>query len=484
MRILMLDLDTLRPDHLGCYGYLRNTSPNIDIVADDGICFTNYYCSDAPCLPSRTALMSGRFGIHTGVVNHGGEAADMRLLGSKRGFKDFIAKECLPAVLQEAGLRTVSISGFAEHHANWTFYAGFSEIYNTKRLGLDSYKVYPIVEDWLNRNAEDDNWFLHVNFWDAHTPYRTPEDFGNPFENEPIEDFFNEEFLEKTKNAVGPHSAKDLNMYDDKEFSFLPRAIGSFQDMKGLKKFIDGYDCGIRFMDEYIGKIINILKDKGIYEETAIIITADHGENFGELDIFGEHATADYATCHLPFILKWPGGRKGVKEPSMRYHLDLLPTFAELLDMPESPRWDGESYKDCIFQENIPGRNEIILSQCSHTCQRAVLFDNYLYIRTYHDGYHLFPKEMLFDLKNDIKEQKNIAKEHLEICKEATYRYLKWHDDMMMSMDYVIDPLWTVMKEGGPFHCRGELSKYIDRLEKTGRKEGANELRKRHPKDL
>ena len=56
MRILYLDLDSMRPDHLGCYGYARNTSPNIDAIAATGVRFTDCYCSDAPCLPSRTAL--------------------------------------------------------------------------------------------------------------------------------------------------------------------------------------------------------------------------------------------------------------------------------------------------------------------------------------------------------------------------------------------------------------------------------------------
>ena len=79
MRILYLDLDTLRPDHLGCYGYHRATSPNIDRVAAQGVRFEQYYCSDAPCLPSRAAIMTGQFGFHNGVVGHGGTAADLRL---------------------------------------------------------------------------------------------------------------------------------------------------------------------------------------------------------------------------------------------------------------------------------------------------------------------------------------------------------------------------------------------------------------------
>ena len=86
MRILYLDLDTLRPDHLGCYGYLRNTSPNIDRIASEGVRFENYYTADAPCLPSRSALFNGRFGIHTGIVGHGGTAADLRLEGRDRSF--------------------------------------------------------------------------------------------------------------------------------------------------------------------------------------------------------------------------------------------------------------------------------------------------------------------------------------------------------------------------------------------------------------
>ncbi len=117
MRIIYLDIDTLRADHLGCYGYGRNTSPNIDRIAAEGVRFDNYYCSDAPCLPSRTALMTGRFGIHTGVVGHGGTAADPRIEGKTRGFRDKLGKDSLPAFLRSVGFKTISISPFAERHS-------------------------------------------------------------------------------------------------------------------------------------------------------------------------------------------------------------------------------------------------------------------------------------------------------------------------------------------------------------------------------
>ena len=83
MRILYLDLDALNPTHLGCYGYRRNTSPTIDKIAAEGIRFNQVYTTDAPCLPSRTAFYSGQFGIHSGVVGHGGTAAERRNNGAK-----------------------------------------------------------------------------------------------------------------------------------------------------------------------------------------------------------------------------------------------------------------------------------------------------------------------------------------------------------------------------------------------------------------
>lgn len=119
MRVLFLDLDTLRPDHLGCYGYARQTSPHIDRIAAEGVRFDQYYCSDAPCLPSRAALMTGRFGLHNGAVGHGGTAADLKLVGAARGFRDLCAAANLPMIFRRQGMKTATISPFAERHGAW-----------------------------------------------------------------------------------------------------------------------------------------------------------------------------------------------------------------------------------------------------------------------------------------------------------------------------------------------------------------------------
>lgn len=487
MRILFLDLDTLRPDHLGCYGYHRNTSPNIDSIAKQGVIFTNYYCSDAPCLPSRAALFTGRFGIHTGVVGHGGTAADMRIEGSPRGFKDRLSREALTFTLRNAGLKTVTVSPFGERHGAYWFYAGFNEMYNTGKSGLESAEdITPTVLEWIKSNAYKDNWFLHVNYWDPHTPYRAPLDFGNPFENDPLPKWLTEETLAKHREMVGPHAAREINMYDNRVDPKYPRHLGEIKDMRDLKKFIDGYDCGIRYMDEHIGRILNALDEQGVLNDLAIIISADHAENMGELGLYGEHATADHITCRIPMIIRWPGGKSGLVDKSLHYNLDLAPTLADLLGRPKAPAWDGQSYAPTILEGKDCGREYLVLSQCAHTCQRSVRFGDWIYIRTYHDFYHLWPDEMLFNIKEDPHEQNNVAAQHPDICKQAAHYLQEWHAQMMKTMPYGYDtdPLWTVMKEGGPFHARGHLKAYCEYLEKTGRGWAIPELKRRHPREF
>ena len=485
MRILMLDLDTLRADHLGCYGYGRSTSPNIDRLAKEGLLFENYYCSDAPCLPSRAALMTGKFGIHTGIVGHGGTAADMRIEGASRGFASRLNDESLPGFLRSAGFNTITISPFAERHSAWWFYAGFSEMHNTGLGGMESAEhITPTVLRWIERNAGEDNWFLHVNYWDPHTPYRVPAEFGNPFADDPLPAWLTKEALASHREMVGPHNAREVTMWDAQIDPRYPRYPGEIKDMADLRQMIDGYDCGIRYMDDHIGQVLAALEGQGVLDDLAIIVTADHAENMGELGIYGEHATADHATCRIPMVVRWPGGQVGGVDRGLHYNLDLAPTLAELLGRDPIESWDGQSYAPALLRGEDCGRDHLVLSQCAHVCQRSVRLGPWLYARTYHDGFRLFPDEMLFDVVDDPHEQSDLAEQQPEVCRDAVGRLNAWHDAMMKSMRAEGDPLWTVMRERGPYHVRGMLREYCKRLEATGRGEAAAELRRRHPEEL
>ena len=488
MRILYLDLDTLRADHLGCYGYERNTSPNIDRIAVEGLRFNQYYASDSPCLPSRTALMTGMFGFRSGVVGHGGTAADLRLEGPERGFRSRLNTSSLPGVLRAAGLHTCFIGGFAERHSTWSFYAGFSEIHDTCKGGMESAEeVTPKVLDWIERNAEQDNWYLHVNYWDPHTPYRVPADFGNPFEADPIPDWITPEILEEHRSRPGPHSAREINMYHNAEDPRYPRHPGEIKNMADLRKLFDGYDTGIRYMDTHIGELFAALDAKDVLENLAIIISSDHGENLGELGIYAEHGTADSLTARIPMIIRWPGGPQGKVADELHYNLDLLPTLAEFFHQPRAPHWDGQSFAGLLRgTPGATGREYLVISQNAHICQRSVRWKSWLYLRTYHDGYRLFPKEMLYNVENDPYLQIDVASEKPEIILETRARLQAWTDEMYAALPagYTVDPMQTVLAEGGPFHTRGHLSQYLKRLRATGRGQHAEALEKRHPNEL
>jgi len=495
MRILYLDIDALRPDHLGCYGYHRNTSPRIDAIAAEGVRLTRCHTPDAPCLPSRSAFYSGRFGIQTGVVGHGGTAAQPKVEGKFREFRDMFDTQGLARQLQKRGLHTAMISPFGQRHAAHWFYAGFNEIHNTGKGGMESAEeVWPIIDRWLDSSAARDNWYLHVNFWDPHTPYRAPLAYGEPFAGDPLPAYLDDEDLIRRHNrVVGPHTSQEIGMYDDRENPRYPRHPGKVTNRASMRRLVDGYDTAIRYVDDYVGQIAERLQSAGVWDETAVIISADHGENFGELGIYAEHATADSATCRIPFIIRWPGARRGVVDDALRYNIDWAPTLMELLGGASQPLWDGQSFADAITGGGDPGREDLVISQCAHVCQRSVRWDCWLYVRTYHDGFRLFPQEMLFDLEKDPHEQQDLSGQRPDLCREGAWRLGRWHDEQMQKMarssSDVTDPLWTVIQEGGPFHAihergRSPLPAYLERLEATGRAEGAAALRKKYGRYL
>ncbi len=488
MRILYIDIDTLRPDHLGCYGYHRNTSPNIDRIAAEGVRFNNYYCSDAPCLPSRNALTSGRFGIHTGVVNHGGLCADPRPVGKERGLRCQYSIATYPSKLAYNGFHTAYIGGFGDRHSAWQFYAGFREIHDTGLGGQESAEdVTPTALDWIEKRGKEDNWYLHINYWDPHTPFRAPAEFGNPFKDDPLPDGYTTELIEEHRKLPGPHSIQDISMYDNATSEEYPRQPGEVRDMDEMRKLIDGYDCGIRYADDHVGQILNALDQQGVLDDTAIIFSSDHGENYGELGLYAEHGTADHATCRIPMLIRWPGKQQGHVDNGLHYNLDLAPTLMDLTDIDTPQIWDGTSYAGMLSSGTDCGHAYLVLSQCAHVCQRSVRWGHYLWIKSWHDGFHLFDEEMLFDLKADPFETTNVAEGNPALCEEARNQYDEWHRHMMNTMpEGWGDPMETVLEEGGPYHACGALKAhhYIERLEQTGRGEHLAKLKKRHPREF
>ena len=474
MRILYIDIDSLRPDHLSCYGYHRQTSPNMDALADEGVRFTNYYASDSPCLPSRTAFFLSSYGLVTGVVNHGGAYADLPLEGPGRGFRTQIAQNTLASTLRKVGYRTASISPFPNRHTAYQIWYGFDELVDTGKGGLENAdEMFPPLERWLKTNGEEDNWFVHFNMWDPHTPYDTPDDFGNPFADDPIEDWLTQDIIDAQNASFGPHSATEVSGYGPELFEGWKWGVGSIKTREDAKAHIDGYDTGIRYSDLYVGKIVALLKELGIYEDTAIIISADHGENQGELNVYGDHQTADQCTNRLPLIVRWPGITEGVAGQELgafHYNLDLPATLIDILGGEIPPIWSGESFASSL-QGLDTGRDYLVISQGAWSCQRSVRWDDWLLIRTYHTGMKHFPEYMLFDIANDPHETTNLASQRPDIVGHGLLMLDQWMGEQMPRA-LRGDPFWGVIQEGGPLHANiysDDWKNYLVRLRETGR---------------
>ncbi len=508
MNILYIDIDSLRPDHLGCYGYHRKTSPNIDAIAAEGVRFDNCYVPDAPCLPSRTAMTTGKFGVHTGVVNHGGVGSQPHIWGRDRGFHCNMTESNWVNRFQKAGYHTIAFSPFAQRHGAWHWYAGFMEMHNTGGGGMETAdEIDPQVCDWLRRKGSDQSscqantkpFFMWVNVWDPHTPYRTPQEFENPFGKDPLPAWYDESVRAAHWQKAGPHSPQEVldvtpepkwifqNPELSKRFPTLealqPKQIDS---MESARKMFDGYDMGVAYADQAIGRIIAQLKETGLYEDTAIIISADHGENLGELWVYGDHQTADQMTHHVPLIVRWPGvteAKAGTADDRLMYSLDMGATSLEWSGIDVPADWDGKSFAgDFQAGGSRVRRDHLVLSQLAWCAQRSVRWDRYIWIETYHDGYHDYPQHMVFDLQADPHEQQNLSAERPELVAHGKALLHDWHGEMREDATHKIDPLDTVMAEGGPYHVRNKGPVYLPRLKTTGRGAIAERFeRRRHP---
>jgi choline-sulfatase len=491
MRILYLDIDTLRPDHLGCYGYHRDTSPNIDKLATKAVRFTNCYVTDAPCLPSRTALWSGRFGYHTGVINHGGVAVQPFIEGEEREFRDEFGTTGWMAALRQAGLKTITFSPFGERHSAWHWYAGFSEMHNPGKGGNErADEVAPQAIEWIKRNGNSDDWFLHINMWDPHTPYRAPAEFGNPFADDPLPEWLTEAVRRQGWEGYGPHSPQEVSGFapipEMAEQYGVPDALDS---MDKVRQWIDGYDTGIRYADYYVGEIVAALEQAGILDETIIMVSSDHGENQGELNVWGDHQTADQITCRVPLIVRWPGITDNARvDNALHYHFDFAATMIELAGGAVPNNWDGVAFTDSFKSGTEDGREFLVVSQGAWSCQRGVRFNHgghqYICMRTCHDGYKMLDDVMLFDLTDDPHEQHNLADERDDLVMKGMALLESWLTEMQQTASHTVDPMMTVLGEGGAYHTRGELPAYLERLRKTGRAHHADMLAKKHPDEV
>lgn len=472
MRIVYIDIDTMRPDHFGCYGYHRDTTPNLDRIAREGTRFDRAYCNTSPCVPARASLMSGRFGVHHGAMTHWGPGSTFRFPGV--GHDYWADMPLFTRHLRQHGYRTVSFSSFADRHQAGWFSAGWSELHvPTLKGGSESAdEINAEVLPWLERNGARDDYFLHLQYWDPHRDYTIDQRWIDLFADDPPPDWPDAAAIEEHQANYGPFTASEL-FTNPQARSPLPTMPDRIADVRDWKWYVDGYDASIRYMDDRVGQVLDALDRLGVLDETAVVVSSDHGEAMGEQGVYGDHVCAGESVHHIPMIVRWPGtGGAGRSYDGFCYNVDLQPTLCDLLGIPTPVGWDGTSFADAVRGGTWSGRPHLVWDHALYTCQRAVRDRDWLYIRTYHPGLYPFDDEMLFDMRADPHQTRNVAGEHTDVVARLDHVMSDWLHEALDTQGLEQDPMREVIRGGGPFRYVS-LDGWLTRLRARGREDDA-----------
>jgi len=356
LNVLLITLDTTRADRVGCYGYEKAKTPNLDSLALGGVQFSNTYCQVPLTFPSHCSILTGTYPIYHQVHNNGTYYLNPDLL-------------TVAEILKGRGFKTAAFVSSFTVDSRFGLDQGFDfyddkfaeeEVFKALKSERKADKIYTSFSNWLDKNGTQ-QFFCWVHFFDPHLPYDPP----SPFK---------EEFLEKP------------------------------------------YDGEIAYMDYYIGKTVEKLKEKNILNKTLIILAGDHGEAFGEKEVAGHGVFLYDVTMKVPLIFYAENNLPKGKVVKSRVRLiDIMPSILGMLDIAMSEEIQGisllpyiegrekddlGSYIETYYPRENYGWSELI----------GLIDGDWKYIQA--------PKEELYNLKKDPEEEKNAINEEKKVVSD------------------------------------------------------------------
>lgn len=286
--IIIYLVDTLRADHLGCYGSGKPLSPNIDVFAQEATLFEDAIAQAPWTLPSVTSILTG-----LGPLAHGVQKLHDRLSD---------AAVTLPELLRPAGYRTAAFSTNWHIREETGLAQGFDDFFFFPE-DAQSDEVTRRVVRWLDANQARSPFFLYVHSIDPHAPYTPPADLRKRFAPAVRLEAGYEYDLKRVYEAKGRERAELI------------------AELRPL------YDAEVASNDRSFGALMDALRARGLYDDALILFVADHGEEFDDHGELGHGHNFFRETLSVPLIVKGPRQTRGERVSHIAQHLDLMPTL-------------------------------------------------------------------------------------------------------------------------------------------------------------
>ena len=315
--VILISIDTLRADHLSCYGYARATSPHLDELARAGVRFSDVTSAAPWTLPSHASMLTGLYPSHHGVKSH-----EMRLPSSvvtvaeefqAHGYETFAVVNT-----HNVGAPQYQLDqGFAHEHFRYV-----TETAEDKDLKLHTLDMGAVVvaeaQGFLTKRDRAKPFFLFLHFYDVHSDWTPREDYRREFVPE-------------------YHGELDGGTQQLNRLRNLGQQLGE-DDLR----FLEGlYDAEIRTLDEVLGGFLAWLGTEGLRADTLIVVTSDHGEEFQEHGGLLHGRTQYQELLHVPLIVAGPGVPAGLVVATPVHGVDVTPTLLGVMGVPSSVPRDG-----------------------------------------------------------------------------------------------------------------------------------------------
>lgn len=406
LNVLFITIDTLRADHLGSYGYLRDASPNIDKLAKEGILFSQAIVQWPKTTPSFASMLTSTYGYYNGVIRHSG----------KQKISNYFI--LLPEILRNANYNTVGVVTNPVIGAAANFNQGFDTYIQVWRKFESQHAEYVTEHalSWLRDNSHKGKFFMWLHYVDPHAPYNPPEPYNEMYVGDKYYNGSRRAKLNpgRSQNIGGIHPQAHLGDHDEIDY------------------YIAQYDAEIRYMDENIGKVLDTVKAMGLIDNTIIIFTADHGESLGDHNYYFAHGLFPYDDCvRVPLIIKIPGLKSEIKVMDKPVELiNIMPTVLDILKIPVNKEAQGKSLVPFMLRDgdSIP---EYAFTESGYQLnyQRMIRTKKWklIYIPDKEDQKIMqrMPFE-LYDIENDPNELNNLINVETKIAGELQKELFKW----------------------------------------------------------